>query len=358
MKFKISISIFIGCLLSFLLPFQVKAVNKPGLFINPPDPSTKETEIGITNIDRLEICKVELTVNFPKNLLTIANAPGYIVTTSSNDRGELKYTANLETCMADRDFHHFPSIIFSFTQYGEQYVYFSSAKAYDRNNRPIDITYNAAIIGPYDVSFGSNFRSTTYTPPVSQAPTTSTPNITPKTTNKTASAKPTSTITQKPNLALTTRTKLSINNKTIDLSSSNITPILTTKNRLILSGSTSPNAKITLTIHSNPIAQEVTANNKGEWTYTLDPQILKLPIGEHTITAIATNSQGIKSDEQTLTSFTLKRELKPIPRIVEDRPIPYVNRMTILLFLLFIASTLTGVIFIKRNRINKKLPTT
>jgi hypothetical protein len=158
----------------------------------------------------------------------------------------------------------------------------------------------------YPINLNVTFTNPTPSKTVAPKPTTA-PTPTPKPTPS------------KPTIQLTSMAKVKSTNKIITIASQQTKPIIRQNEKFTLSGTTSPNAKVTLIIHSNPIAQEVTANNKGEWTYTLDPQILKLPIGEHTVTTVATNSQGIKSDELTLTSFTLKNSLKPQASIQEEK---------------------------------------
>lgn len=75
--------------------------------------------------------------------------------------------------------------------------------------------------------------------------------------------------------------------------------------KLSLSGTTSPNAKITFTIKSDPINKEVIADNNGSWGYTIDPQELALDVGGHTISAVVVDADNIVSDPIEIAAFTI-----------------------------------------------------
>ncbi|HUB92877.1 MAG TPA: Ig-like domain-containing protein [Verrucomicrobiae bacterium] len=71
---------------------------------------------------------------------------------------------------------------------------------------------------------------------------------------------------------------------------------------LVLAGTTVPNGKITLTIHSNPTTATVQANASGDWSYT----VTGLLPGSHTIYATVTNpSNNQISASSKLLAFTI-----------------------------------------------------
>jgi len=124
----------------------------------------------------------------------------------------------------------------------------------------------------------------------------------------------------KPALSLSQSARITSAGKSIAIADASATQTINTSQKLTFSGTTSPNAKVTLTIHSDPITKEVTADATGAWSYTLDPKALNLPTGDHTVTAIATDTAGVASDEVSLAKFTLKEP----PRLIEGpNPEPY-----------------------------------
>jgi hypothetical protein len=136
----------------------------------------------------------------------------------------------------------------------------------------------------------------------------------PKSTAKAAAPVPSA----KPTLALTATAKINTQNVSQTIKPTTTPPIIIPAQKLNYSGTTSANAKVTLTIHSDPITADVMADASGNWTYTLDPTALKLATGDHTVTAIATDTAGVKSDELTLASFKLNPDPAQIPK-----PAPY-----------------------------------
>jgi hypothetical protein len=145
------------------------------------------------------------------------------------------------------------------------------------------------------------------------------PSIASPTTPKSAEKKSTPVVAStKPTLTLDSKTKVTSTNQSVAIDASNANPIITTNQKLTLSGTTTADAKITLTIHSDPIIKEVTADADGKWSYTLDPKALALEPGSHTVTAIATDTKGVSSDSIELAKF----ELKDAPTPTET-PQPY-----------------------------------
>ena len=77
---------------------------------------------------------------------------------------------------------------------------------------------------------------------------------------------------------------------------------------LILSGTTVPNGKITLTIHSNPTTAAVQADATGKWSYT----VTGLQPGLHTINATVTDpATNQTSASSKLLSFTVAAPATP-----------------------------------------------
>lgn len=68
------------------------------------------------------------------------------------------------------------------------------------------------------------------------------------------------------------------------------------------SGTTKPNASITLTIRSNPIIKIARANSIGEWEVILDLE--EVPAGSHTV-YLQSESQDVKSDEIEIAKFVV-----------------------------------------------------
>lgn len=128
----------------------------------------------------------------------------------------------------------------------------------------------------------------------------------------TRSIKNAPTTPTKPILFLSTTSRVGANNQPVTLDNATPVSILPTQ-KLTFSGTTSANAKVTLTIKSDPITKEVTADASGAWRYTLDPKELALETGEHTVTAIATDTKGVPSDSVELAKFTLKEASTPAP---------------------------------------------
>jgi len=108
---------------------------------------------------------------------------------------------------------------------------------------------------------------------------------------------------QKPKFSLDAKAKVNIKSESLSLEEADF-PKITHLQKLTFSGTTNPNAVVTISIHSEPINISVTADNEGKWSYTLDPDKLDLELGEHTISAFATDNK-VNSDETTLAKFEL-----------------------------------------------------
>lgn len=138
------------------------------------------------------------------------------------------------------------------------------------------------------------------------------PTSSPKPTTK-ATTKTTNTTT-KPSAPIVTK----LSNKDIQKNSDGnfIPTIIRQGTPITLSGTTSANATVHLTIKSDPISADVIADADGNWTYTLDQE---LALGDHTVDATVTDSAGKTSDSATIASFTLKA---PIPALVSPESTP------------------------------------
>jgi len=150
----------------------------------------------------------------------------------------------------------------------------------------------------------------TFADSIPSSPTTAptvTPTPKPSTKKTTTTSAPTP---NKPTLTLDSTANTQLNNPPIPITP-NETPTIKKSDKLTFSGTTSPNAKVTLVIKSDPISKEVTADKDGKWTFVLDPRELGLDYGEHTVTAYATDSSGVKSDELALAKFTIEK-LPPV----------------------------------------------
>lgn len=90
--------------------------------------------------------------------------------------------------------------------------------------------------------------------------------------------------------------------------------------KLVFSGKTIPNAKVTLYIYSDPITKETTSDKDGNWSVTLDQT---LSVGEHRIEAIVTDPiTGKSSEKKEIAKFTvIKTATSPSPTI-STSPIP------------------------------------
>lgn len=80
--------------------------------------------------------------------------------------------------------------------------------------------------------------------------------------------------------------------------------VLTKNTKLLLSGKAAANAKVTIVVHSNPIALATQADKSGNWSYSLDPSALNIPTGDHSITAYSQNAQGKISNEVKVAEFS------------------------------------------------------
>ncbi len=76
-----------------------------------------------------------------------------------------------------------------------------------------------------------------------------------------------------------------------------------TSQPLVLSGTTTPNATVLLTMHSTPQTVTVTADAQGNWSYTFKD----IPAGDHYIEARTTDPvTGITTEPKTLMAFSVK----------------------------------------------------
>jgi|GEM_PF-2978492 len=134
----------------------------------------------------------------------------------------------------------------------------------------------------------------------------STPTSTPSSTSTPKTAKSTTA----PSTSATQPTAVpeTVVTDTITIAGKNVTPPegqgLTIKQSqpMMLSGTTVPNGKITLTIHSNPTTATVQANSSGKWSYT----VTGLSPGSHTIYAVVTDpATNQTSASSKLLAFTI-----------------------------------------------------
>lgn len=175
--------------------------------------------------------------------------------------------------------------------------------------------------------------------------------ITKKTTTSTTVATPAA-----PTLALTSTAKVTTigTSQTLD---SGTTPSIISTQKLTFAGTATANAKVTLTIKSDPIVKEVTADVIGAWTYTLDPKELALETGSHTVSAYATDTKGVKSAEIELAKFELKDAPAPIAAATTDSKLSYKDFLNIKSYiLLFGALVLIGVLImmiVKRRKLGQ-----
>jgi|GEM_PF-2096450 len=71
---------------------------------------------------------------------------------------------------------------------------------------------------------------------------------------------------------------------------------------IVLSGTTTPNAKVTLYIYSDPITAETTADASGNWTYTIN----NLAAGDHRVEAEVTDpTTNVKSERSIIAQFSI-----------------------------------------------------
>jgi hypothetical protein len=153
------------------------------------------------------------------------------------------------------------------------------------------------------------------TPPTTTTTPTTTSNSTPSTSTSSASStKATATPTKTtPSTTTTPATQIPTSPETvvadtITVAGNKVTPAegqgltINRSQPLALSGTTVPNGKITLTIHSNPITATVQANSSGNWSYT----VTGLQPGNHTIYATVTDPANNQTSTQSkLLAFTI-----------------------------------------------------
>ncbi|HJJ50327.1 MAG TPA: hypothetical protein O0X01_02205, partial [Methanocorpusculum sp.] len=89
--------------------------------------------------------------------------------------------------------------------------------------------------------------------------------------------------------------------------------------------------------------------------YNLDPNELQLDYGDHTITAYATDTAGVKGDEVELAKFTLEK-LPPIEVVKETYQFKYTDLLTRLNYILSAITLILigGLIYLVLRR--RKLP--
>lgn len=109
---------------------------------------------------------------------------------------------------------------------------------------------------------------------------------------------------KKPAFSLESKNKISTKEELLVLEKEEV-PKITHSHKLTFSGKTAPEAAITITIKSDPITININADKEGSWSYLLDPDELDLELGIHTVTAYATDSNKINSDEIELSKFEL-----------------------------------------------------
>ena len=135
---------------------------------------------------------------------------------------------------------------------------------------------------------------------------TTTPSVAPTSTTKSTSTSTKSTPSTAPTGAQTMAAPETVVANTISVDGNKITSMATFSIKpsqvMQLSGTTVPNGKITLTIHSNPTTATVQADASGNWKYT----VTGLPSGFHTIYATVTDPvTGKTSSQAKLLSFTV-----------------------------------------------------
>lgn len=243
-------------------------------------------------------------------------------------------------------------------QTGYSIAYISSTKA---ESKTIRLSYSGASGGYGDSAPENPFDPITviFTAPTSSP---STPTPAPR------RVAPTPVPPVKPIVSLTNSYNIpsALNNSVPKPFTSTETPIIHKGEKLSFSGTTSPNAKLTLTIKpahsasssntssnqffvqsaraqddtnqsvaggSDPITKEVTADADGKWEYNLDPNELQLDYGDHTITAYATDTNGVTGDEVELVKFTLEK-LPPVEVVKETYQFKYTDLFTPLNYIL------------------------
>jgi beta propeller repeat protein len=140
---------------------------------------------------------------------------------------------------------------------------------------------------------------------------TPTPTISAKKKSAVLKTKPSPTPTPTPQVSPPSLTLLSVNiiypdqtNRTIKAGEQ---VVITNDDKLSFKGRTSPDGKVSINIETaSPSTNEVMPNADGFWEYTLNPQMINIDKGKHTVNAMATNSQGQKSEVVALSSFELK----------------------------------------------------
>lgn len=210
-------------------------------------------------------------------------------------------------------------------QTGYSIAYISSTKA---ESKTIRLSYSGASGGYGDSAPENPFDPITviFTAPPSSP---STPTPAPR------RVAPAPTPPVKPIVSLTNSYNIpsALNNSVPKPFTSTETPIIHKGEKLSFSGTTSPNAKLTMTILSDPITKEVTADADGKWEYNLDPNELQLDYGDHTITAYATDTNGVTGDEVELAKFTLEK-LPPVEVVKETYQFKYTDLFTPLNYIL------------------------
>lgn len=120
---------------------------------------------------------------------------------------------------------------------------------------------------------------------------------------------------------------------------------------IVLSGKTSPGAKVHLYIYSNPREAEVTADADGVWTYT----IKNLESGEHRVEAVITSVEGAVSEKTKLMNFAVLAPVKASNTTTAENSTsqqnsnPYLPYIAAVVGLLAVGS-IVAVLWLKKRR--------
>ena len=143
-------------------------------------------------------------------------------------------------------------------------------------------------------------------PPAANPPSSSSSTSTTTKSTPTATTKSTTTAALTPSAATPTAAPETVVADTITVNGQKVTSTdnltIHVSQSMVLSGTTAPNGKITLTIHSNPTTTTVQADSTGKWSYTVQG----LPAGNHTIDATVTDpATNQTSAPSKLLAFTV-----------------------------------------------------
>ncbi|MDO8513468.1 MAG: hypothetical protein Q7S37_03120 [bacterium] len=148
---------------------------------------------------------------------------------------------------------------------------------------------------------------TTPTPPKSNTtPTTNNPNSPSQITPADSSSKST--------IKLVSVKVVNLDGKTRSLEEPNLVskvingklPEVSEGEKLIISGTASPDAKIVAILESHIIDDKTQTDPSGNWTYTLDPSVLNLKVGDKKVSGRAIDAIGQTSETISFASFSYK----------------------------------------------------